>query len=166
MCAPSAGGSAATEDELRRQIRARLSEARLPAVDGVSSSSRGTGRPCVVCGRAIQPTEVERQAGGLGVFLYAHEACYKLWREESVVFRATKDWTKEPCDDLGSLSEADGVILGRLQAQLPDRIIVGDIVLFLTNGTHCDHALGTALRVTYTEREGIRKASGVVRAEW
>lgn len=95
MCAPSAGGSAATDDELRGQIRARLSEARLPAVDGVSRSSRGTGRPCVVCGRAIEPTEVERQAGGLGVFLYAHEACYKLWREESVVFRATKDRTKE-----------------------------------------------------------------------
>jgi hypothetical protein len=49
-----------------------------------------------VCRRAIEPNEVERQAGGLGVFLYAHEACYKLWREESVVFRATKDRTKEP----------------------------------------------------------------------
>ena len=95
MCAPSAGGSAATDDELRGQIRARLSEARLPAVDGVSRSSRGTGRTCVVCGRAIAPTEVERQAGGLGVFLYAHEACYKLWRDESVVFRANKDRTKK-----------------------------------------------------------------------
>lgn len=90
------GGSAVTDNELRGQIRASLSEARLPAVDGVSRSSRGTGRPCVVCHRAIEPTEVERQAGGLGVFLYAHEACYKLWREESVVFRATKDRTKGP----------------------------------------------------------------------
>ena len=96
LCAPTAGGSAATDDELRGQIRARLSEARLPAVDGGSRSSRGTGRPCVVCRRAIEPTEVERQVGGLGVFLYAHEACYKLWREESVVFRATKDRTKSP----------------------------------------------------------------------
>ena len=96
MCAPTSDGSDVTDDDLRRQIRARLSPARLPAVDGVSSSSRGTGRPCVVCRRAIEPTEVERQVGGLGVFLYAHEACYKLWREESVVFRATKDRTKSP----------------------------------------------------------------------
>ena len=69
-------------------------------------------------------------------------------------------------DDLGPLSEADGVVLGRLQARLPDRIIVGDIVLFLTNGTHCDHDIGTALLVSYTERQGIRETSGVVRAEW
>jgi hypothetical protein len=69
-------------------------------------------------------------------------------------------------DDLGPLSEAHGVVLGRLQARLPDRIIVGDMALFLPNGTHCDHAIGTALRVSYTEREGIREASRVVRAEW
>ena len=73
-----------------------MSEARLPAVNGVSCSSRGTGRPCVVCRRAIEPTEVERQVSGHGVFLYAHEACYKLWKEESVVFRVSKDRTKEP----------------------------------------------------------------------
>ena len=90
------GGSAATNDELRQQIRARLSEARLPAVNGVSKSHRGTGRPCIVCRSAIVPTEVERQVGELGVFLYAHEACYGLWREESVMFRATRDRTKEP----------------------------------------------------------------------
>jgi len=90
------GASAATDDELRQQIRARLSEARLPAVGGVSRSSRGTGHPCIVCRRAIEPTEVERQVSGHGVFLYAHEGCYGLWREESVVFRATRDRTKEP----------------------------------------------------------------------
>ena len=38
-------------------------------------------------------------------------------------------------------------------------------VLFLPSGTQCDHAIGTALRVTYTEREGIKEASRVVRAE-
>src|SRR3981189_2078136 len=89
------GGSAASDDELRRQIRARLSEARLPPVNGVSRSSRGTGRPCIVCRRAIEPTEVERQVSGHGVFLYAHEACYKLWKEESVVFRAIDSRTKQ-----------------------------------------------------------------------
>jgi hypothetical protein len=90
------GGSAASDDELRQQIRARLSEARLPPVNGVSRSSRGTGRPCIVCRRAIEPTEVERQVNGLGVFLCAHEACYKLWREESVASRVGKERTEEP----------------------------------------------------------------------
>ena len=84
------------DDDLRRQVRARLAENRLPSVDGVSKSHRGTGRPCIVCRRAIELTEVERQVSGDGVFLYAHEACYKLWKEESVVFRASKDRTKEP----------------------------------------------------------------------
>ena len=69
-------------------------------------------------------------------------------------------------DDLELLSEGHGVVLGRLQARLPDRIIVGDMALFLPHGTHCDHAIGTALRVTYAEREGIREVFGVVRAEW
>jgi hypothetical protein len=32
---------------------------------------------------AIEPTEVEREIQGAGVFLHAHEACYKIWREES-----------------------------------------------------------------------------------
>ena len=90
------GGSAASDGELRQQIRARLSEARLPPVNGVSRSSRGTGRPCIVCRRAIEPTEVERQVEGVGVFLYAHEACYKLWREESVAGRVAKEKIEEP----------------------------------------------------------------------
>lgn len=93
------GGSAASDDELRQQIRARLSEARLPPVNGASRSSRGTGRPCIVCRRAIEPTEVERQVGGLGVFLCAHEACYKLWREESVAGRVAKERTEKPCEE-------------------------------------------------------------------
>ena len=89
------GGSGSTDDELRWQIRVRLSEARLPAVDGVSKSHRGTGRPCIVCRRAIEATEVERELDGVGVTLIAHEACYVLWRAESVAARATGDRTKE-----------------------------------------------------------------------
>jgi hypothetical protein len=34
------GGSGIPDDELRRQIRVRLSEARLPAVDGVAALHR------------------------------------------------------------------------------------------------------------------------------
>ena len=80
--------SSRSEEQLRQQIRVRLEQARLPVVDGVSKSHRGTGRPCIVCRRVIEPTEVERQVEGVGVFLYAHEACYKLWREESVAARS------------------------------------------------------------------------------
>jgi len=80
--------SSLSEEQLRQQIRVRLEQARLPVVDGVSKSHRGTGRPCIVCRRAIEPTEVERQVQGAGVYLFAHEACYKLWREESVAARS------------------------------------------------------------------------------
>ena len=76
------------DDALRRQVRTRLSEGRLVSVDGISRSHRGTGRPCIVCRRAIEVTEVEREVEDAGIFLYAHEACYKIWREESVSRRA------------------------------------------------------------------------------
>ena len=80
--------SCASDDALKRQIRAQLSEGRLGSVTGVSKSQRGTGRPCIVCRRTIGATEVEREVEGQGVFLHAHEACYKPWREESVARRA------------------------------------------------------------------------------
>jgi len=89
------GGSGLSDDEVRRQIRALLLEGRLPSVDGVSKSHRGTGRPCIVCRIAIEPADVEREVQGPGVFLLAHEACYKLWREESVARRAAGDRIKE-----------------------------------------------------------------------
>ena len=78
-------------EELRRQVRARLSADRLPSVDGISTSRRGTGRPCVVCRRAIESSQVEREVQGAGVFLYAHEECYKVWREESVARRTMSE---------------------------------------------------------------------------
>jgi hypothetical protein len=80
-----------SEEQLRQQIRVRLERARLPVVDGVSKSHRGIGRPCIECRHAIEPTEVERQVQGAGVYLFAHDACYTLWREESVAAR-----TREP----------------------------------------------------------------------
>jgi hypothetical protein len=80
--------SCASDDALRRQIKVQLSEGRLPDVHGVSKSHRGTGRLCIVCRRAVEPTEVEREvAGWSGAILTAHEACYKPWREESRVWR-------------------------------------------------------------------------------
>ena len=73
--------SCVADDALRRRI-ARLAEDPLPPIRGVSRSGRGSGRPCIVCREAIGPTDVEREVG-LGVVMHAHEACYKLWREES-----------------------------------------------------------------------------------
>jgi hypothetical protein len=69
-------------------------------------------------------------------------------------------------DGLEPFGEAQGVVLGRLHARLPDRIIVGDLILFLPSGSKCGHAIGTELRATYTEHEGIKEASRVARAEW
>ncbi len=63
-------------------------------------------------------------------------------------------------------SEAYGVILGPLQAHLVDGIRVGDVVLRLSRGTTCSYSIGTLLRVTYTEHEGIKEASHVARVEW
>lgn len=82
-------------DDLRCQIRARLSEGRLPAINGVSRSHRGTGRLCIVCRRAIEPIEVERELGAAGVVLSAHEACYVIWRAESVAVRASAGRIKQ-----------------------------------------------------------------------
>ena len=75
------------DDDLRRQVRARLSEDRLLSINGVSKSHQGTGRPRIVCRRAIESTEVERELDGAGVVLIAPEACYKVWREESKATR-------------------------------------------------------------------------------
>jgi hypothetical protein len=82
--------SSLSEDLLRQQIRVRLAQGRLPVINGMSKSHRGTGRPCIVCRRAVEPLEVERELNGVGVVLIAHEACYILWREESVSRRVEK----------------------------------------------------------------------------
>ena len=75
-------------EDLRGLVRARLAEGRLPAVHGMSRSQRGSGRPCIVCRRAVEPIEVERELTGVsGAVLTAHEACYKPWREESRAWR-------------------------------------------------------------------------------
>jgi hypothetical protein len=69
-------------------------------------------------------------------------------------------------DDPESFAEAQGVVLGRLRARLPDHTVVGDLVLLLTGGTRCNYPIGTVLRVTYAERDGMKEASRVVRTEW
>jgi len=73
--------SSLSEDQLRQQIRVRLAQGRLPVIDGVFNSHRGTNRPCIVFRRATNPAETEREVHGVGAVLTAHEASYILWRE-------------------------------------------------------------------------------------
>lgn len=67
--------------------------------------------------------------------------------------------------DDAELSPSHGVIIGPLRARLPDRITIGETVVFLTSGTRCDHAIGTVLRAIYEEHEGIKEAHHVARME-
>ena len=77
--------SSLSADQLRQQVRVRLAQGRLPAVDGVYKNRRGTGRPCMVCRRLVESGEIEcNETDRAGAILVAHEACYILWREESV----------------------------------------------------------------------------------
>ena len=82
--------SSLSAEQLRQQIRVRLTQGRLPVVDGVYKIHRGTGRPCIVCRHAIGPTEVEHVVDGVGDVLIAHEACCMLWREESAILRGLR----------------------------------------------------------------------------
>ncbi len=77
-------------DQLRQQIRVRLAHGRLLVIDGIYKTLRGTGRVCIVCRRAVESPEVECEVDGAGTVLIAHEACYTLWREESVSCRAPR----------------------------------------------------------------------------
>jgi hypothetical protein len=67
-------------DQLRQQIRVRLAQGRLPLASGGYKTRPGTGHPCAVCRRGVEALEVESGVGDLT----AHDACYMLWREESV----------------------------------------------------------------------------------
>jgi predicted nucleic acid-binding Zn ribbon protein len=82
--------SSLSEEQLRQQIRVRLAQGRLLVVGGVYKSHRGTGRPCMVCRHEIEPTQVACEVDGPGVVLIAHEECYRLWREESVIWSGAR----------------------------------------------------------------------------
>jgi hypothetical protein len=71
-------------EQLRQQLHVRLAQGSLPIADGVYKTHRGTGRPCVVCRRAVEAAEAQCEVGGVGAVLTAHEVCYMLWREESL----------------------------------------------------------------------------------
>jgi hypothetical protein len=71
-------------EQLSQQIRVRLAQERLPGANGVYKTRRGTSPPCIICRRAIDATDVAFEVADAGAVLTAHEACYMLWREQSV----------------------------------------------------------------------------------
>jgi hypothetical protein len=87
-------------EQWRQQIRVRLAQRRLFPASGVYRIRRGSGQPCLVCRRDVGRTEVEYEVGGAGVVLVAHEACYMLWREESVIQSGSR--TVPACRHCGS----------------------------------------------------------------
>ena len=79
-----AGGSGFSPETLRQSVRERIADGRLPLAGSVSVARRGTGRACDVCSAPITRDAVEREVEhateGHG---FAHEECYRVWREES-----------------------------------------------------------------------------------
>ena len=79
-------------DELRQQVRIRLADRGLPPTTvGIYKIHRGTGRLCLVCLNEIAPNQDQYEVQGAGVVLIAHEACYVLWREESIAYAKNHD---------------------------------------------------------------------------
>jgi hypothetical protein len=76
------GGSDA-DKEFRQQVRERLADGRLFLAHGVSTLRRGSGRPCIVCGKTITDTQEHEVEGPRDTVALAHPDCYRVWREES-----------------------------------------------------------------------------------
>jgi hypothetical protein len=73
-----------SSEQLRQQIRIRLARGRLPAADGVYRHRPGGGEACAVCRRAVNADGAAYGVGNPPRILVAHQACYALWREESL----------------------------------------------------------------------------------
>jgi hypothetical protein len=76
-------GGADADDALRRSVRQRLADGTLVRASNISVARRGSGNPCVICSRAIENTEIEREVAQSEGRAVAHDRCYFLWREES-----------------------------------------------------------------------------------
>jgi hypothetical protein len=70
------------DGELRRQVRDRLSSGELFPTGGKVLARRGTGKPCIVCGKPISSSEIEHEIAGPKT-VWAHWDCYSIWRQES-----------------------------------------------------------------------------------
>ena len=73
-----------SDNDLRREVRARLSSGALFPTGGRVSARRSTGKPCVVCAKPISASEIEHEIAG-PTTVWAHWDCYSIWRQESDV---------------------------------------------------------------------------------
>jgi hypothetical protein len=73
-----------SEEQLKQQIRVRVIQGRLPLANGAYTTQRGTGRPCIVCRREIDSSQIGCQVEGPGISLQAHMTCHHLWQEVSL----------------------------------------------------------------------------------
>jgi hypothetical protein len=59
---------------------------------------------------------------------------------------------------------ARGLIVAQLRKSDPDCIVLGDSVLFLRHGMTCNYAIGTNLKVLYTELKNGRRNVDEIRS--
>ena len=80
--AVSGGSDNASERTLGAMVRELLASGRLRPIDGKVLSGQGSGKPCVVCGEVVMPTELqlEPETARIGV---AHATCFLAWYEVS-----------------------------------------------------------------------------------
>jgi hypothetical protein len=88
----------------------------------------------MVCRRAIEASQVEREVQNANVSLYAHEDCYKVWREESLARRTMpgREMLDERFDDLSAIIRRK-VAAGLLPKDAPVKVWAG-----YGSGKKCD----------------------------
>jgi len=77
--------SGPSEEDRRSIVRERLANGTLFLVPRKIWTSYGTGHPCIVCNRIISSNETENEILG-PTMVWAHSACYSIWRQESDIF--------------------------------------------------------------------------------
>jgi hypothetical protein len=65
------------------------------------------------------------------------------------------------CPSPMTTSRTHGVIVGRLTAWHPDRMVVGDRTMFLRDGEACPYEIGMFLNVTFIEHDGRRDVESI-----
>jgi hypothetical protein len=75
------------EEQLHAIARGRIASGRLPCVTHSRTwGGKGTGRPCALCDRLIQPPqieyEVETTTDGGTITLFFHRVCQSIWQIE------------------------------------------------------------------------------------
>ena len=83
-----------TNEGLRRAIRTRLATGSLFPAGRVSSSGKGTGKPCSICGMPISEGEIEQEVVG-PTTVSTHWDCYSIWQQESEALPRTPQQSRQ-----------------------------------------------------------------------